>query len=459
MSEDLLHPLHAARRQRSLILRVVRSAFFIIIVTVALLVILNETDPDAPRSGIFQIVKWWTPLAMALVLFGIGLAIDLLTPNKKVSTISGVLLGMFAGLLGAVCLSLLIDLVMNTWFTPLIIQNLKPFTMLIKVLVGITLCYLGIVTVLQTQDEFRLVIPYVEFAKQVRGVKPLLLDTSALVDARIVDIAATSLIQSALVIPRFVIAELQALSDSQDKLKRARGRRGLEAIGRLQRTGRVDISIEDAPPPGVAVDQALIDLAVQLSARILTTDAGLSRVAQIQGVIVINLHEVAAALRPTVVPGEQLRLHVIKRGEQAGQGVAYLDDGTMVVIEHAADRVGDEVVAMVSSSMQTAAGRLVFARLQGGDGAGAEQQPSNASPTPVLAPEQPAAHEALAAEHSRPEQPPEQRADHHDEHPAPAATPTERLSPPGRAPSGAPGAGAPPIPGVRREPTGRNPRR
>ncbi len=386
MADDSLHPLLATQRQRSLILRVIRFVFFIIIVTVALVTLFNEAGPPGTETGISLEVPWWLPVIIAVGLFAVALLIDLATPNKKISTISGVFLGLFAGLLATVALSLLLDLVLGAWLPANIVVNFKAFTGLIKLLIGISLCYLGIVTVLQTQDEFRLVIPYVEFSKQIRGVKPLLVDTSALVDGRIVDLAASGLLQSTIIIPRFVIQELQTLADSQDKLKRSRGRRGLDAVGKLQRTGRVDVAIEEPvglpvalPGPtgvatigsgGLTVDQALVELAQQLSARIVTTDTGLARVAQIQGLIVLNLHDLAAAMRQNLIPGESLTLGIVRKGEMPGQGVAYLEDGTMVVVEKAADRIGGEVNAVVVSTMQTAGGRMVFARLSGGDLAG-----------------------------------------------------------------------------------------
>lgn len=459
MTADPLHPFVASQRQRSLILRLTRFGFFIAIVTVALVTLFNEAGPPGTETGISLEVPWWLPVAIALGIFLVAIGIDFLTPNKKIATISGVFLGLFAGLLAAVAMSLVIDLVLNAWLPGNILTQFKAFSGLIKLFLGIALCYLGIVTVLQTQDDFRLVIPYVEFAKQIRGVKPLLLDTSALIDGRIVDLASTGLLQSPIVIPRFVIAEMQTLADSQDKLKRARGRRGLDAVGRLQRTGRVDVTIEDVAPAMVGVDQALVDLAQQLSARILTTDMGLTRVAQIHGVIVLNMHEIAASLRPALLPGEQISLSIIKSGEQPGQGVGYLEDGTMVVVEHAASRIGTDVFALVVSTMQTNAGRLVFARLMD-----VVRSPA-AAPAPLPAADAP--HDAHAgAEHpplplTHVDEPGRSSDEQAPAAEAPAA-PGAHADATGEAPSGAarpPRSPFPPSGPARREPTGRNPRR
>jgi uncharacterized protein YacL len=234
------------------------------------------------------------------------------------------------------------------------------------VLFGVAFCYLGVSIVLQTQDDFRLVIPYVEFAKQTRGVRPLLLDTSVLIDGRFLDAAETGLIQSPIVIPRFVIAELQALADSSERLKRTRGRRGLELVGKMQRSPRLDMSVDETPVPGKSVDQMLVELARQLSGSIVTTDIGLARVGKIHGVTVINLNDVALAMKPSFIPGERLRVAIIKPGEQPDQGVGYLEDGTMIVAENGRAYVGKTVDLVVATSLQTSAGKLIFARIPDG---------------------------------------------------------------------------------------------
>jgi uncharacterized protein YacL len=263
----------------------------------------------------------------------------------------------------------------------------------IKVIIGICCVYLTISIVLQTQDDFRLVIPYVEFAKQLRGPKPLLLDTSALIDARIADLAQTGFVQVPLVVPAFVVLELQTLADSSDKLKRAKGRRGLEIVTRLQRTPGLDVTIDQTPMPGKAVDQMLVELARQMPATIVTADAGLMRVANIQSVRVLNLNDVANALKPALIVGSSLVITIVKPGEQAGQGVGYLDDGTMIVVSDAGAYVGAELRVEVTSALQTSAGRLIFARPA--DVAGNEA-PSQDLDEPAQAPE-PAASAAESA--------------------------------------------------------------
>lgn len=354
MNEDVLHPLEATKRQRQVILRVIRMTFAVLLLTVAIL--------NAAQSTVGAAIEWWIPVALALAMFGVALAIDFLTPNKKISSISSVFLGIMGGMLATVALGAIFDLLLRTTIEVGPLVKLAPFISLTKLMLGITLCYLGIITVLQTQDDFRLVIPYVEFSKQSRGAKPLLMDTSSLIDARIVDLAETGLVQSAIIVPRFVIGELQSLADSTDRLKRARGRRGLDVTSRLQRSG-LDVTIDETQIPVRGVDQMLIDLARRIPATIVTSDVGLSRVAQIQNVPVLNLNDVANALKPSLIPGEQITLRLIKNGEQPGQGVGYLADGTMVVVERGARSIGDDASVLVTSSLQTSAGRLIFAKL------------------------------------------------------------------------------------------------
>jgi len=363
--EDL-RPAEAAERRKSNVLRVVRAAFLVLMVTFSLLAALQQQQSAKP---LFQSEsRWWLPMlvsmVLALILVVAAIALDLATPKKKISAITGVIMGIVAGVLATVALGFIIDLLLESWVqNSQVLEVLKPLANFIKVLVGLTLSYIGVTTVLQTQDDFRLVIPYVEFAKQIRGVRPLLIDTSALIDGRFADVAATGFLQAPLVIPRFVVAELQTLADSSDPMKRAKGRRGLEFTSRLQRTPRLDVTIDESPVPGKAVDQMLVELARTMPAVIVTTDVALSQVAKIAGVAVLNLNDLANSLKSSLIPGEVLTVKLIRAGEQPGQGVGYLPDGAMIVAENGAGRVGQTVELMVTSSLQTSAGRLIFARI------------------------------------------------------------------------------------------------
>jgi uncharacterized protein YacL len=237
----------------------------------------------------------------------------------------------------------------------------------VKVFIGLLTCYGCISLVLQTKDDFRFVIPYVEFAKQIRGHRPTLLDTSVIIDGRILDIIETHLVQGAMLVPRFVLHELQAVADSADKLRRARGRRGLDILHKLQANEFVDVSIDDTETEGANVDQQLVNLAQELRARIMTNDYNLNKVAQLRGVEIININDVAKAMQPVVLPGENMHVKIIKPGESPGQGVGYLDDGTMVVVENARQMVNQDIELIVTSSLQTSAGRMIFGRYANGE--------------------------------------------------------------------------------------------
>jgi uncharacterized protein YacL len=185
---------------------------------------------------------------------------------------------------------------------------------------------------------------------------------------RMLDIAETRLLQGLLIVPRVVLNELQAIADSSDKLRRARGRRGLDVLRQLQSSSILEVRIEEAEPEGTSVDQKLVDLAQQLPGRLITTDYNLAKVADLRGVEAVNLNKLAEALRPAVLPGERLRVHLVKPGESAGQGVGYLRDGTMVVVEQGRPHVGEEVGLTVTSVLQTSAGRMIFGQLAEDDG-------------------------------------------------------------------------------------------
>ncbi|MBS0191933.1 MAG: hypothetical protein U0573_04665 [Phycisphaerales bacterium] len=339
---------------RASLVRISRLAFLALFVVVTTLSVLyfrpNQAVPQEwPRVAMVI-------LAIAFVIAAIVGSVDLLTRRKKIGAVIAVFFGLAAAMLATAALGSIVDLLGSLYEIDFKIINAS------KVLLGIALAYLAVTTILQTQDDFRLVIPYVEFAKQMRGSKPLILDTSALIDARIVDIAATGLLQSPVLIPRFVVLELQRLADSGERLTRTKGRRGLDMISRLQRLGTISVTIDEIPVPGANVDQMLIEFARVSPGIILTTDLALARIAEIQSISVINIHQLANALKPALVPGESLTVVLVRAGEQPGQGVGYLDDGTMVVAENSAHLIGDRAELIVSSNLQTAAGRLVFAK-------------------------------------------------------------------------------------------------
>ena len=227
-------------------------------------------------------------------------------------------------------------------------------------------CYLGMAMALRGRDEFSVIIPYVRLSRSDRGEESYLVDTSAIIDGRLVDLCKTRFVEGRLVVPRFVLKELQAVADSTDPTKRSRGRRGLEVLNQLRQLAGVDVRIHEEDLPGIAeTDAKLVKLAQVLGTRVITNDYNLNKVAEIQNVGVLNVNELAQALRPVVLPGETLEIKPIKEGKEHHQAVAYLDDGTMVVVENGRPFIGQSIKGLVTSVLQTAAGRMVFVRPEG----------------------------------------------------------------------------------------------
>ena len=246
----------------------------------------------------------------------------------------------------------------------LIPMSLELFASL-QIILILIFCYLGMIIAMRGKDEFNLIIPYVKFVRQDKKEDVILLDTSVIIDGRVADILQTRFIEGRLVIPRFVLKELQQIADSQDALKRNRGRRGLDILNKIQKTATFDVRIQEEDFPDVKeVDAKLVKLAKLLSAKIFTNDFNLNKVAELQGITVLNINELANALRPVVLPGEMMEVRVSKEGKEYNQGVAYLDDGTMVVIDNSKHLIGQTTKVVVTSVLQTSAGRMIFARLE-----------------------------------------------------------------------------------------------
>ncbi|HSH39075.1 MAG TPA: PIN domain-containing protein [Chthoniobacterales bacterium] len=228
--------------------------------------------------------------------------------------------------------------------------------------------YLGMMLAMRSnRDEFSLIIPYVRFARETTQHEPLVVDTSVIIDGRIADLCATGFLSRSLIVPRCVLAELQTLADSRDPIKRERGRRGLDILNQLQRSREIELTIhETTGDADLETDARLVRTAKVLQARLLTNDAALAQVGRLQQVPVLNLTDLARALRPVVVVGEELELNLVKEGRDAHQAVGYLSDGTMIVVNHGRPHLGSTATVVVSSALQTAAGRLIFADLKGG---------------------------------------------------------------------------------------------
>lgn len=332
-------------------------------------------------------------IVIALAVGIIFVFIDLLSPRqRKLVLFSGTFFGLVVGITIAYGLSYATALLVDQ-FMPQSAEDVtrREIVTFINLALGVSCCYISISLILQTKDDFRFIIPYVEFSKQTKGARPMLIDTSVLIDGRISDIAQTGIIESQVIVPRFVLEELQAVADSADKMKRNRGRRGLDVLGKLQSNQRVDVILyahsardDDAQAP---VDQRLMDLAQELKGRVITTDYNLNKVAQLRGVDVININDLVNALKPVVLPGEKMVVRMVKPGEEAGQGVGYLEDGTMVVVEQGRAHLNEEVEFTVTSALQTSAGRMIFGRIGGMPGSssdgGSRHRPRTDSPSPT----------------------------------------------------------------------------
>lgn len=302
----------------------------------------------------------WLPWTVFAGVMGIAFTVimaDILVRRKQIATITAVYFGLLVGVMLTYVLSIAMGPALDGF----------AFQFHVQLVLGMLLCYVCVSVLLQTKDDFRFLIPYVEFVREVKGFKPLVLDTSVVIDGRIEDLVATGVFDNQLIVPRFALNELQGIADSSDKLRRARGRRGLDVLNRLRSDDKVDLQIFDRDLPELGshpVDLKLVLLAKHLEGKIVTGDYNLNKVAKLHNVPVINLNEIANSLRPAYLPGETFQLKVIKAGEGPDQGVGYLDDGTMVVIEGGREAINRDVMVVVTSTLQTNAGRMIFARYE-----------------------------------------------------------------------------------------------
>lgn len=313
------------------------------------------------------------PLAGMVVIFlaALVIATDLLVQRKEITTISAVYFGLLLGLL----LGNLLATGLNPIFFdfPMGMDKELPQDTFVRrclqVMLSVICCYICISTLLQTKENFRFIIPFIEFSKQTKGTRPLVLDTSVIIDGRIADVCEARFIDSKIMVPRFVLLELQAVADSGDKLKRNRGRRGLDILKRIQNNKEIDFQLHDGLIPGVAeqgkVDERLVQFTKAVGGKVVTNDFNLNKMAQLEGVEVLNLNELANSLKSVALPGEVLMVRIVKNGDQPGQGVGYLEDGTMVVVEQGRNSIGQEAAVVVTSALQTPAGRMVFGRFEG----------------------------------------------------------------------------------------------
>jgi len=303
----------------------------------------------------------WAGAVMGALFAGGVIGVDLMLRNLTIRSFSA---GTFGLMIGIFCAWL----VNNIPWT----QNAEGKGGVLHLAVYLGLGYMGTALALRSnRQEFSLIIPYVRFRNEGIMRQPLLVDTNILIDGRLPGICATGFLDGTLIVPRFVINELHVLADLPDAVKRERGRRGLGCLEELQRTKGLEVSVhDDEQPQERMVDTKLVQLAKALDARLLTNDGNLGRVAQLQGVPVLNLNQLAQAMRLTVNAGDEVELALVKEGRDEHQAVGYLADGTMIVVNHAREWIGSTVPVVVGSALQTSAGRLIFAELKGAKAGG-----------------------------------------------------------------------------------------
>ncbi len=306
-----------------------------------------------PAVAYFQISK---SLNAALIGFGISAVIVIAELIIQSIPLDTLIVGILGIVLGLICAKL-VD------YTVFLTENQKLYGIVrdFSLVIKIVFAYLGLVIAVKKKGELDLLEKDIFKKGRKRGQDIIILDTSAIIDGRITDIAETKFISAVLVLPRFVLEELQKLADSSDNHKRLKARRGLDIIAQLQKMEEVTVKIFDKDYPEIKeVDQKLLLLSKDLQAKIITTDFNLNKIASLQGVTVLNINDLSNALKPIYLPGESMMIFPVKEGKEHQQAVGYLDDGTMVVIENGRKFIGKRIEVVVSSILQTSSGRMVF---------------------------------------------------------------------------------------------------
>jgi uncharacterized protein YacL len=312
-------------------------------------------------SGLFIAHSYYGfPIALIGLFLGFMIALFVINIEEAIRKVSlriifGGVVGMIIGLLIAFLLAYGLNFVSN------IMEKQQVVPWIYTLLTGI-MAYLGLLIGSKKIEEFS----FFGLGQPKDSGDYRILDTSVIIDGRIADISDTGFLQGNLIVPRFVLDELQYIADSSDSMKRSRGRRGLDILNRMQRSVGVNIEISDQDFPKLkGVDAKLVALAKKINAKIVTNDFNLNKVAELQGIRILNVNELANALKPVVLPGETMTVKIIKEGKETGQGVAYLDDGTMIVVDNAQKHQGSNVEVLVTSVLQTTAGRMIFSELKG----------------------------------------------------------------------------------------------
>ncbi len=312
------------------------------------------TETFFPIQPLHRLIGIAAGGALAFFIIGLEYLSRRFSYEGLVAPVAGIIMGMVAASFTVGWL----DLVVPDKFTAF--ESMKPF---LTIAFMLFLGYIGFAVGLKLKGDLRL-LPTPTFGGAGLN-SPKVLDTSVIIDGRIADICKLGFIEGSLIIPRFVLSELQNIADSPEPLRRTRGRRGLDILNDIQKQVAVDVRISEVDFQDVSeVDSKLVRLAKDLHAKIVTNDFNLNKIAQFQGVEVLNINDLANALKPIVLPNEDFIIKIIKEGKEQGQGVGYLDDGTMVVVENGSRLIGKEVKVTVTSVLQTSAGQMIFTRVR-----------------------------------------------------------------------------------------------
>ncbi|MGC8828222.1 MAG: PIN/TRAM domain-containing protein [Verrucomicrobiia bacterium] len=320
--------------------------FFLSLCTLAGYAVSQSSELGLIESG-------WQGILLGFGFGGLLIAIDEMVKGFSLRAFSAATFGLFLGTF----IAWLID---NSGLFAYVEEKAVMWVIRLGLFLGFG--YLGMVLALRSnKEDFSLIIPYVRFMSQNKPDIHILLDTSAIIDGRVADLIDANLIEGIIIMPRFILKELQSLADSPNTLKSERGRRGIEILNRIRNNPRIDVRIHEGDfPEEKSVDAKLIHLAKNLNAKIFTTDYNLSEFAKLQSVSCVNLNDVTRMLKPTIIPGDIMKLKIVRKGEKYGQGIAYLDDGTMVVVNNGQDYIGNTVKVEIQKVVQTGAGVIIF---------------------------------------------------------------------------------------------------
>jgi uncharacterized protein YacL len=271
---------------------------------------------------------------------------DMMSPHDRISFFAGIMLGLLLTVL---------------------LRNVLPFPDWVTAAIAIILCYVSVTALESFKEQLRFYFP--QSASAVSGdrvclSRPKILDTNVIIDGRIADICRAGFVEGPILVPKFVLEELQQIADSSDSLKRARGRRGLDILNQMQKEMDLEVPEFTSGESTEEVDSRLVLVAREVGGAIITNDYNLNRVAELQGVDVLNINELANAVKPVVLPGEEMRVTIIKEGKEKDQGIGYLDDGTMIVVEGARRLIGETLDVSVTSVLQTVQGKMIFAKIK-----------------------------------------------------------------------------------------------